>query len=224
MQADLYYFLIQECNVKYWENPFECTNVLIKASIGISEPSLIDARNRLKQLGLIDFQNGKRNEVSPVYKLLYLNKFSKDRGEPLVEGSAEPDEKGTPFIKQNKTKQTSIGGEPPSTQTLEEKQKERLKRMAVFRDEVKGFAEMYSNEMLKDFYDYWIEPNKSKTKMKYEMQKTWDLTKRLARWEKNDFGYKKKGNEQPATMGIPDDYAQQRQKKEERTRQLAKEN
>ncbi|MBO5507766.1 MAG: hypothetical protein J6A00_08420 [Bacteroides sp.] len=41
----------------------------------MSEPTLIDCRNRLQQKGLIDFQAGKRRSKSPVY---YLNNLSKD--------------------------------------------------------------------------------------------------------------------------------------------------
>ena len=40
----------------------------------------------------------------------------------------------------------------------------------------------YSPEMLRAFYDYWTEPNKSKTKMRFEMQTTWDLNRRLKTW------------------------------------------
>ena len=76
IQADLYYFLLHECNMRNWENPFEFPNTLITAAIGISEPSLVDARARLKQLGLIDFEPGERKKKSPVY---YLNNLSKNR-------------------------------------------------------------------------------------------------------------------------------------------------
>ena len=40
------------------------------------------------------------------------------------------------------------------------------------------------------FFSYWTEPNKSKTKMRFEMQKTWDTKRRLQRWANNDFGKK----------------------------------
>ncbi len=36
--------------------------------------------------------------------------------------------------------------------------------------------------MKQEFYDYWSEPNKSNTKMRYEQEKTWDLGRRLNRW------------------------------------------
>jgi hypothetical protein len=70
-------FLVQECNEQDWENPFECPNGRICTSIGITEKSVIDARNRLKQLGLIDFENGVTKQKSPRYYLLdYWNKVS----------------------------------------------------------------------------------------------------------------------------------------------------
>lgn len=103
LQSDLYFFLLQECNMKYWENPFECSNVLIKASIGISEPSLIDARNKLKQLQLIDFEPGKRKEQSPVYHLLYLNNFSINRVKGIVKPLVKTEEKPLPSLKQETT-------------------------------------------------------------------------------------------------------------------------
>ena len=59
-EADLYYFLMQESNARQWENPFECTNGIICATIGFSEKTMIDARNRLKEKGLIDFEAGQR--------------------------------------------------------------------------------------------------------------------------------------------------------------------
>jgi hypothetical protein len=37
------------------------------------------------------------------------------------------------------------------------------------------------------FIDYWTEPNKSKTKMKFELQNTWDTSRRLSRWINNGF-------------------------------------
>ena len=41
-----------------------------------------------------------------------------------------------------------------------------------------------SVEMANDFLKYWREPNRSKTKMRWELEKTWDLKARLQRWSK----------------------------------------
>ena len=59
--------------------------------------------------------------------------------------------------------------------------------------EVSAFKELYSVEMLEAFVEYWTEPNKSKTKLRYELQKTFDIARRLKTWNKNEskFGTKK---------------------------------
>lgn len=75
-EAILYLFLLNESNIRMWENPFECSNGLICVSINVSEKTLIDVRNRLQQKGFISFKAGKRKEKSPVYTLLYCNMVS----------------------------------------------------------------------------------------------------------------------------------------------------
>ena len=60
-----------------------------------------------------------------------------------------------------------------------------------FKSEVYEFLKLYPDEMLKAFISYWTEPNKSKTKMRYELQTTWDLARRLNTWAKNDKVFKK---------------------------------
>jgi hypothetical protein len=56
------------------------------------------------------------------------------------------------------------------------------KRSELFKSDLKEFIKKYPGEMLKDFFDYWTEPNPSKTKMRFELQKTWELSRRLATW------------------------------------------
>lgn len=65
-----------------------------------------------------------------------------------------------------------------------------LKREDIFKKEILTYINTYPKEMLKNFFDYWSEPNKSKSKMRFEMQNTWDLKRRLATWAKNDKGFK----------------------------------
>ena len=64
-------------------------------------------------------------------------------------------------------------------------------RKLKFADTLKPFLEKYGREMLTDFYKYWTEPNKSGTKFKQEMLKTWDTSRRLETWSRNNFGNKK---------------------------------
>ncbi len=42
-----------------------------------------------------------------------------------------------------------------------------------------------SVEEANKFLDYWTEENKTKTKMRFEMEKTFDIKRRLVRWQNN---------------------------------------
>lgn len=71
------------------------------------------------------------------------------------------------------------------------KQIDFLKREKDFYNSIAEFVNDYSKQMLREFYDYWREPNKSKTKMKFEMQETWELRLRLIKWENNQVKFNK---------------------------------
>ncbi len=73
-------------------------------------------------------------------------------------------------------------------------------RKLKFADTLKPYLEKYGRDMLKDFYQYWTEPNKSGTKFKQEMLKTWDVSRRLETWSRNDFGKNKTVKGQEATQ------------------------
>ena len=65
-------------------------------------------------------------------------------------------------------------------------------RKLKFADTLKPFVEKYGKEMIRAFYDYWVEPNKSNTKFRQELQKTWDVKRRLDAWSSNDANFKPK--------------------------------
>lgn len=56
----------------------------------------------------------------------------------------------------------------------------------------------YSQEMLEKFCQYWTEPNRSGTKMRFELEKVFDIPRRLATWAGRDKELKGKNNS-PAT-------------------------
>jgi hypothetical protein len=59
-------------------------------------------------------------------------------------------------------------------------------RTLAFKEKLVPFKNKYEMNMLKNFFDYWTEPNHSKTKMLFELQKTFDVERRLATWVRND--------------------------------------
>jgi hypothetical protein len=64
-------------------------------------------------------------------------------------------------------------------------------RKLKFADTLKPFVQTYGKEMIRKFYDYWTEPNKSKTKFKMELEKTWSLERRLQTWSDREKDFKK---------------------------------
>ena len=64
-----------------------------------------------------------------------------------------------------------------------------LARSKIFYDSLTNFVPLYGKEMVRDFYNHWSEMNKSKTKMNFELQKTWDTKLRLITWEKREKQY-----------------------------------
>lgn len=66
---------------------------------------------------------------------------------------------------------------------LEAIQKRQAEKKENFYNALIPFVEVYGKEMVRAFFDYWTEPNKSKTKMRFELEKTWDLKRRLNTWD-----------------------------------------
>ena len=59
-------------------------------------------------------------------------------------------------------------------------------RAKAFKKTLRPFVDKYGVELLKSFYEYWTEPNQSGTKMRFELEKTWEVGRRLVTWAKVD--------------------------------------
>lgn len=70
------------------------------------------------------------------------------------------------------------------------------------------FVTQYGKEMVRAFFDYWSEPNKSKTKMRFELERTWDLSKRLGLWKSRDKQFNHNGNGTNDNRGTSESRAQ----------------
>lgn len=60
------------------------------------------------------------------------------------------------------------------------------KRRTAFYNSLVAFLGKYDKTMIREFYDYWSELNRSKTKMRFEQQPTWETARRLAVWANRD--------------------------------------
>lgn len=61
------------------------------------------------------------------------------------------------------------------------KQRQEAKKEDFYQSLV-PFVKVYGKEMVREFFDYWTEPNKSGSKWRFELEKTWDLSRRLNTW------------------------------------------
>lgn len=57
-----------------------------------------------------------------------------------------------------------------------------LSRKDSFYQSLVPFVGIYPKEMIRSFFDYWSELNKSGSKMRFELEKTWELSRRLSTW------------------------------------------
>jgi hypothetical protein len=73
----------------------------------------------------------------------------------------------------------------PALNHKQEYKNERNKEI-IFRESVLKFNGSYPEKMLEDFIRYWTEPNKSRTKLRFELEKTWEIGRRLATWASRD--------------------------------------
>jgi len=73
-------------------------------------------------------------------------------------------------------------------------------RELTFREQVAQHS-TYEALMLDEFADYWTESNPKGKKLKFELQKTFDIARRLKKWSSNNFNTSKE-----STMELPTEY------------------
>lgn len=69
-----------------------------------------------------------------------------------------------------------------------------LKRKELFIADVKLHEDLFVQKVIDGFIDYWSEPNLARSKMKWELQKTWDTKRRLRLWNDRHWDYENKKN------------------------------
>lgn len=126
-------------------------------------------------------------------KLFVNNKQNNNQITNNVTNKAEESSPYNPYkeeiIKKKEYKETSnfIKLEEKKVKLSFAANKEALaKRSKVFGQQLIPYIEMYGERMIRAFYDYWSEPNRSYTKMHCELERTWDLNRRLKTWSDRD--------------------------------------
>jgi hypothetical protein len=145
IEADLFYELVALCNERNWPTEFQYSNPLLCATLGVSEKSLISARNRLKQAGLLEFTSGHKRSPT-VYRFL-----DPDAEIPL------------PQVSQSGTHTGSQSGTHSGSQSGTSINKEKTKR------KTKPPADAGESEIF-PFADFWQAYGKKEDKHKCEQR------------------------------------------------------
>ena len=61
----------------------------------------------------------------------------------------------------------------------------------LLKKKIDPFRLKFPQDLINEFLDYWTEPNKSGTKQRWELERTWDTGRRLQRWANNNFQVKR---------------------------------
>jgi hypothetical protein len=95
---------------------------------------------------------------------------------------------GTQGGKNTPTLQVQVEGK----EKVQDKLQLIIDREADFKKSLQPFLEEFGKDTLNGFYLYWTEKKPKGKKMLFEMQKTFDIKRRLDRWGQNNFGKNKK--------------------------------
>jgi hypothetical protein len=78
------------------------------------------------------------------------------------------------------------GNNKPQSKVYNNKLEESIEeRQSKFAETLKPYIEKYGRDFIKDFYLHWSEPTTDNKQLRYELEKTWGLGKRLGTWSKN---------------------------------------
>jgi hypothetical protein len=180
----IYFFAVEHCNRLGWKEKFGFPTSMAMEATGIKNwRTYSKAFNELVEFGLIKLIEKSTNQYSSNIIAIVKNTKAQSKALDVAlqnHSQKQRQSKASIDIQDTTIQDTIIGASAPTNKSIEERYKE-------FYNEVATFKELYKAETLRAFFNYWIEQNKSKTKMKFELEKTWNTSLRLKRWESNNF-------------------------------------
>lgn len=183
----LYLYLLNNAKEKdvehngYVEHRGQFVTSLGKLStvLGVGKQIVRTSLLRLTKMKLIEVSTEKLYSVVTIcnYDSFIINEIGEQETEAKKE-ELKPTEINDNEKKPKKTKEEIV--------TATEKRKEK------FYQELVPYVATYGKDMVRKFFDYWSETNKTKIRMRFETEKTWDLNLRLQTWARRnkEFGTK----------------------------------
>jgi hypothetical protein len=156
-------------NKKYRGEELKAGTVLtsrekLAIELGLTVRQIRTALNKLKTTNEVTVNSSRKGTVIQIVKY---------KDYQIIEGK-RPEKRPA-----NDQQTTSINND--------KKEKNINERIQDFKKELVPFVDKYGKGMIKEFFLYWTEPNKSGTKFRKELQKTWSTERRLQTWSRNNF-------------------------------------
>lgn len=152
--------------------------------VGFFDKELFDKYKILTSNGI---QNRFKSAVSRREEIEYVVDYlvSERKNEVIAYKNEVIDDRSTQSkvkVKRKKNKENSTIVEKKKSKDKDAAKAATLSRKDSFYQSLVPFVGKYPKEMIRAFFDYWSELNKSGTKMRYELEKTWELPRRLSTW------------------------------------------
>lgn len=188
----IYFFAIEHCNRLGWKDKFGFPTTMVMDAVGIkSYNTFLNGLNELVEFGFIKMIEKSKNQYSA--NIIALSKFNKALDKALDKAFIKHDTKQSESTVQS-THQ-SIDSINKQIYNNTNKQIYNIEeRKLKFAETLKEYLDLYGKEMMNEFFKYWTEPNKTNSKLKFEMEKTWSVKLRLERWSKNNNNFKNLNN------------------------------
>jgi hypothetical protein len=167
----IYYFSIEHCNRLGWKDKFGLPSQMVMEAIGVKNWRTYSAGlNDLVEYGFIEMVEVSKNQYSSNIVAIVKNTKAPTKAldKALQKHSTKHSQSTVSIDKQLNNKQ----------ETIEQRKKS-------FAEILIPFVDIYGKDMIREFYDYWSETTLNNKKMKYELEKTWSVERRLKTWSKN---------------------------------------
>lgn len=210
----LYFFAVEHCNRLGWKEKFNLPTEMTKEAIGIkSWHTYIKAFNDIVDWGFFILIERSKNQFSS--NIIALSNFNDANSEALDKATTmhvstheskllQSNDSIYKLITDNlelitknmndfKISLSNLGKDNKLTEVS--KSEYIAKIQGEFFASLKPFEVEFGPDVISKFYNYWSEPNKSMTKIKQQLESTWDTKKRLTRWVSNNFDKPKKSNQ-----------------------------
>jgi len=166
---------------------FYTSRELLSAETTLSERQVRTALNKLKTTNELTIKTSKQGTVIEVvnyekYQVIDQQSDQIKTNERPTNDQQTTSNKNDKNIKNDKNERSIIDREND------------------FRLKAQSYQSEYSFQLIDSFCDYWTESNEDGKKMKFEMQKTFDIGRRLKTWKRNDYGSNKKVKKQASDM------------------------